>query len=100
MVNIFTASNAIRNFDAFLKTYPVLNNSLAYVYIGCSLLTVIACYYLWQLKKFALYLIFIPIFTVIGIDLYAGMPAQPIVAAIAQLVLILVCLVPAWKYLS
>ena len=100
IVNIFTASNAVRNLDAFINTYPVLNNSLAYVYIGCSLLTVIACYYLWQLKKFALYILFLSVFTAIGLDIYAGMPLQPILAAIAQLVLVAACLVPVRKYLS
>jgi hypothetical protein len=99
LINVFTASNAVRNIDAFLLAYPALNLTLAYVYIGCSLLTVIACYYLWQLKKFALYMLFVPIVTVILIDVYAGMPAQPIIAAIAQLLLILICLIPAWKYL-
>jgi len=100
LVNIFTASNAVRNIDVFINTYPVLNSSLAYVYIGCSLLMVIACFYLWQLKKFALYILFFSVFTAIGLDIFAGMPAQPIFAALAQLVLIMMCLIPAWKFLK
>ena len=99
LVNIFTASNAIRNLDSFVNTYPVLNHTLAYIYIACSMLTVVACYYLWQLKKFALYLLAVSILTVIGLDIYAGMPLQPVLAAIAQLALIIACLIPAWKYL-
>lgn len=99
LINVFAASNSVRNIDAFLLAYPVLNLTLAYIYIGCSLLTVIACYYLWQLKKFAVYMLFVPIITAIIIDIYAGVPAQPIIAAVAQLLLIFVCLIPAWKYL-
>lgn len=100
LVNIFTASNAIRNIDSFVNTYPALNHTLAYIYIACSMITVIACYYLWQLKKFALYLLGASILTVIGLDIYAGMPIQPVLAAIAQLALIVACLVPARKFLK
>jgi len=100
IVNIFTASNAVRNLEAFVNTYPVLNNMLAYVYIGCSLLNVISCYYLWQFKKFALYMLLVSVFTVIGLDIYAGMPSQPIFAALAQFVIIIASLIPVWKFLK
>src|SRR3989304_5680082 len=79
--NIIGAANAIKNFDAFLLAYPKLNNVLGYMYVMCALFAVIGAYYLWKLKKAGLYVIAISLITVIGLDLYAGIPMQHILAA-------------------
>ncbi|HEY3251497.1 MAG TPA: hypothetical protein VGK25_10310 [Ignavibacteria bacterium] len=97
--NIIGAAAAIRNFDMFLALNPKLNNALGYVYIMCSLIAVIGCYYLWQLKKAGLYVIAIALLTVIGLDLYAGISIQHMISAAALLILIIIVLIPVRKYL-
>jgi len=98
--NVIGAANAIRNFDSFLSSYPKLNNALGYVYILCALITVIGAYYLWGLKKAGLYVICVAFITVIGLDIYAGIPSQHLIAASALLVLIIIVLIPVRKYLN
>lgn len=98
--NIIGAANAIRNFDSFLLTYPKLNNALGYVYILCALIAVIGAYYLWSLKKGGLYVICIALITIVGLDIYAGIPAQHLFSAVALFVLILIVLFPVRKYLK
>jgi len=98
--NIVGAANAIRNFDAFLLTYPRLNNSLGYVYVLCALFAVIGAYYLWSLKKSGLYVICVAFAAVIGLDLYADIPIQHILAATGLFILILIVLIPVRKYLK
>ncbi|HJY64631.1 MAG TPA: hypothetical protein VJ455_10785 [Ignavibacteria bacterium] len=98
--NIIGAANAIRNFDAFLLANPKLNNVLGYVYVMSALIAVIGAYYLWSLKKSGLYVITIAFIAVIGLDLYAGISTQHILAASALFVLILIVLIPVRKYLN
>src|SRR4030095_15208837 len=99
IANIFGASTAIRNFETFLALNPKLNNVLGYVYIMCSLVAVLGCYYLWKFKKAGLYVIIIAFIMVIGLDFYANMPMQHIISTAALLVLIIIVLIPVRKYL-
>ena len=98
--NIIGAASAIRNFDSFLLAYPKLNVALAYIYILSALIVVIGAYYLWKLRKNGLYVICIAFIAVIGLDLYAGIPAQQLITAAGLLVLIVIVLIPVWNFLE
>ena len=98
--NIIGAASAIRNFDVFVANYPLLNNALGYVYILCAMIAVIGAYYLWKFKNAGLYVMTISFVTVIGLDLYSGIPSQHILAATGLFVLIIIVLIPERKYLN
>src|SRR3972149_6482800 len=98
--NIIGAANAIRNFDAFLLANPKLNNVLGYVYVMSALIAVIGAYYLWSLKNSGLYVITIAFIAVIGLDLYAGISPQQILASSPVSVLFRSPLTPLRKSLN